>query len=204
MGLAMPSDPWEGTSLPQYKLDLLSAGGGGSKATADEAETIIQRLDQRIAMTVMADFLLLGSNQVGSFALADSKTSLFGIALGSILDLVAAVANDDAVPALFAMNSASFPGLSALPEIVHGDIRPPSVTDLAPFITSLAQAGMTFSPAAQDVLLAAANLPADASQTTTPASQQITQKTQQLQTELSLLQMKQMSTELGKLGTNQS
>ena len=45
---------------------------------------IIERHSRHIAMTAMADFILLGHEAVGSFALADSKTDLFGVALGGL------------------------------------------------------------------------------------------------------------------------
>jgi hypothetical protein len=35
-------------------------------------------------MTVLADFVLLGHQQVGSFALSSDKTKLFSMAVGSI------------------------------------------------------------------------------------------------------------------------
>lgn len=56
-----------------WKLELLSSGGDRQFDT----NKTIDRYDTRIAMTVMADFVLLGHQQTGSFALSDNKTHIF-------------------------------------------------------------------------------------------------------------------------------
>ena len=157
MGVVLPSDRYPETGDYLYEFDLVSPSRGATSNTNE----IIARWDQRICMSVMADFLLLGSQSVGSFALSDSKTSLFAIALGAILDIVTGVINSTAVPALFALNESSFPGIDKLPEITHGDIRPPDLADLGQYIRNLSDSGMPLFPnaEAENVLLAAANLP---------------------------------------------
>lgn len=67
-------DEYEGLVLPHgFEFELVSTGG----ARQFDTNAIINRYDTKIAMTVLADFLMLGHNKVGSFALSSDKTELF-------------------------------------------------------------------------------------------------------------------------------
>ena len=48
-----------------------------ARARQFDTNAIINRYDTKIAMTVLADFLMLGHNKVGSFALSSDKTGFF-------------------------------------------------------------------------------------------------------------------------------
>lgn len=122
-----------------FRLSLLNSGGSRTFDT----DRIIQRHDQRIAMTVLADFLLLGHEKVGSFALSSDKTDLFAIAIGAWLKSIEDVLNRYAVPRLFALNGM---GLENLPQIKHGDIETPPLADIASYISSLVGAGVPLFP----------------------------------------------------------
>lgn len=66
-------DEMEGVVLPHgYELELLSSGGSRQFDT----NAVINRYDTRIAMTVLADFIFLGHQQTGSWALSSDKTEL--------------------------------------------------------------------------------------------------------------------------------
>lgn len=67
-----------------YEFELLSSGGSKSFDT----NSIITRYNTAIAMTVLADFIFLGHEQVGSFALSSDKTQLFSMAIGAYLDII--------------------------------------------------------------------------------------------------------------------
>ena len=153
-GLMMPL-VYDDKGNKMYDITLLSSG---SRRQFD-TNAIIGRYDQRIAVTVMADFLLLGSSQVGSFALSSDKTNLFGVALGTILDSISGVLNSDAVPRLFALND--FGKLTDLPKFVHDDIESPDLTVLGDYITKLAGAQMPLFPDddLENYLRSTANLP---------------------------------------------
>lgn len=137
-----------------YDFSLLSTGGQRQFNT----DAIVGRYDQRIAMTVMADFILLGHENVGSFALSSSKTNLFAVALGAWLQSIAGVFNRHAVPRLFELNGYR---LSALPELEPGDIEVPDLQELGAYIQSLAGAGMPLFPdqALENYLRQVAGLP---------------------------------------------
>jgi len=139
-GVVFPAEETPSGQKTGYKLSLLSTGGRRQFDTT----AIIERYDQRIAMTVLADFILLGHEKVGSFALASSKTSLFGLAIGAILDSITEVLNTYAVPRLFALNS--FQGLSGLPRLAHGDVESPDLKELGEYINALSGAGVSLFP----------------------------------------------------------
>lgn len=138
-----------------YDFALLSTGGTRQFNT----DAVIARYDQRIAMTVLADFILLGHEHVGSFSLASSKTHLFSVALGTWLNEIASQFNRVAIPRLFRLNNFA---VGRLPKLVPGDIEVPNLTELGDYITKLSGAGMDLFPneKLEEYLRRAANLPA--------------------------------------------
>lgn len=122
-----------------YDFTLTSSGGTRTFDTSG----IIQRYNQEIASSVLADFILLGHEKVGSFALSSDKTDLFAVALGTILDTIADVFNRFAVPRLFALNGMD---LESLPQIVHGDIEKPDLAALGTYLAALGNAGVPLFP----------------------------------------------------------
>ncbi len=131
-------DAMEGIVLPYgWQLTLLNSGG---KRQFD-IEKIIERIDNRMAMTCMADFVLLGHQQTGSFALSSDKTRLFSVAIGTYLDIISEAFNTQAIPKLIDMNKEHFKGMSGYPKLVHGDIEKPNLLEFASFIEKLSGAG---------------------------------------------------------------
>ena len=122
-----------------FDFELTASAG---QRTFDIGGTI-ERYNKEIAMSVLADFILLGHENVGSFALSSDKTDLFAVALGTILDSIADVLNRYAVPRLFELN-----GLPTenLPEIAHEDIESPNLTDLGTYLGALVNAGVPLFP----------------------------------------------------------
>lgn len=122
-----------------YDFTLTSSGG----TRAFDTSAIIARYNKEIAMSVLADFILLGHENVGSFALSSDKTDLFAVALGTFLDSIEDVLNRYAVPRLFLLNAMS---LENLPKITHGDIEDPDLASLGTYIGSLVNAGVPLFP----------------------------------------------------------
>ena len=153
-GVILPSDLAERGVGRTIDLKLLSTGGSRQFNTNE----IITRYDQRIAMTVLADFILLGHEKVGSFALSSSKTSLFAVALGTYLDIIGYVVNNYALPRLFALNG--WP-TDRVPTVEHGDIETPDLKELGDYIAKLSGAGMELFPDdnLENALREAAGLP---------------------------------------------
>lgn len=119
-------DSEEGILLPHgWELDLLSSS---SSRQINIGETI-DRYDNRIAITMLSDIILIGNNKAGSFALADAKQSMLAAALQAQLYNISDVFNDKAIPMLFSCNY--FPDITEYPKIVPGQIQSPSLKEVA-------------------------------------------------------------------------
>lgn len=121
-----------------YDFKLMNSGGTRQFST----DQIITRYEQRIAMTVLADFILLGNDSSGSFALGVSKSSMFQSALAAWLDMIEGVFNNFAIPRLFRLNGIT----EKLPRLRHEDVQKPSLADLAVFVSALVGAGAQLFP----------------------------------------------------------
>ncbi|CAB5220242.1 hypothetical protein UFOVP238_5 [uncultured Caudovirales phage] len=137
-----------------YEFTLTSSTGSRQFDT----NTIIQRYDQRIAMTMLTDFILLGHEKVGSFSLSSDKTDVFTTSLAAVLQGIADVINRHAIPRLFKLNGWQ---PEFLPEIKFEDIETQDLGQLAAYVSSLVGSGMPLfpDPDLEAHLRAAAHLP---------------------------------------------
>lgn len=132
-------DEMEGVVLPHgYKLELLSSGG----TRQFDTNAIINRYDTRIAMTVLADFIFLGHDKTGSWALSSDKTELFAIAIGAFLDIICETFNNQGIPSLIDMNGQHFAGITEYPKMIHGDIEDADITKVSTFIKDMTGIGV--------------------------------------------------------------
>lgn len=121
-------DAQDGLVLPHgWEFKLVCTGGSRQFDT----NAIINRYDQRIAMTLLADLVLIGSNSTGSYALAEVKQSTLAASLEAQLDMMAETINRGAVEPLVDMNY--FPNRTGYPKLVPGEIETPSLEDLGKF-----------------------------------------------------------------------
>lgn len=135
-------DAREGLVLPGgengWKLELVTSG---SRRQFD-TNAIIDRYDKRIATSVLADFVMLGQQQVGSFALADNKTKIFAMAIGTYLDSICEVFNNQGIPRLIDINGDHFKGITDYPKMIHGDIEEADMEKFANYVTNMVGAGI--------------------------------------------------------------
>lgn len=135
-------DAKEGLVLPGgeagWKIELISAG---SRRQFD-TNAIIDRYDKRIATSVLADFVMLGQQAVGSFALADNKTKIFAMAIGTYLDTICEVFNNQAIPRLIDINGDHFQGITDYPYMEHGDIEDKDIAMFSAYIEAMVGAGV--------------------------------------------------------------
>ena len=96
----------------------------------------------KIAMTVLADFIMLGHQKVGSFALSSDKTELFSVAISSFLDVICETFNNQGIPALIDINGDHFNGISDYPKMTHGDIEDVNVKEAGQFIKDMTGIGV--------------------------------------------------------------
>lgn len=139
-----------------YELGLLASGG----QRQFDIEAVIARYNQQMLMPALADFILLGHEATGSYALGESKIDLFTTALQSYLDVTASVYNDHAIPRLLAVNGMD-PEKS--PKLVPGKVIQTDFGPLGSYLQALAAAGAELFPndALQRELLRRADLPDD-------------------------------------------
>ena len=132
-------DEYEGLVLPHgFEFELVSTGG----ARQFDTNSIINRYDTKIAMTVLADFLMLGHNKVGSFALSSDKTELFSVAISSFLDVICETFNNQGIPALIDINGDYFNGITDYPKMTHGEIEDVDVKAAGQFIKDMTGIGV--------------------------------------------------------------
>jgi hypothetical protein len=151
-GGVIPSDRDEdGNRL--FDVRLISSAGSKQFNTG----AIVDRLDHRILMSMMADFLMLGGKEVGSFALSSDKTDLWGMALGTWAGSVADVFNQHGTPRLLRVNGFK---VDEPPMLRHEDIETPNLGELGDYIDKLMRAGaLTPDPGLETYVRQAASLP---------------------------------------------
>jgi hypothetical protein len=128
-GVLFPTGPpKEGAG---WKLELVTTGGSRQLDT----DAIIRRYDQRIATTVLADFILLAQDRVGSYGLADIKVDTFGEAMAAWLGAIAEVFNRYAIPRLLRLNGLT---VDDPPKIKPGEPGKADLEQLGTFLEMLA------------------------------------------------------------------
>jgi hypothetical protein len=138
-GVIIPRMVDPDTKQDMFDFALLNSGGGRQF----NINEIIQRYEERILMTVLADFILVGHQGTGSYALHTDKTGLFRASMNSISSSIADVFNRYAIPRLFEVNGWK---VEQLPRLIPGDIDPPDLTQLSQFMGQLTTAGLQWFP----------------------------------------------------------
>lgn len=132
-------DSTEGLVLPfGYTFALTSTGGSRQFDT----NSIIARYDTKISQTVLADFIQLGHESVGSFALSSDKTNLFSMAICAFLDIICQTFNSQGIPALIDINGDHFAGVTDYPRLTHGDIEDVDLATMATYIKDMTSIGV--------------------------------------------------------------
>lgn len=140
-GLVLPSDAFlnadgSKTSIPQFELILASAESGGSKIDTDK---IIARHTRQMASSILAQFITLGGDGKGSYALSENQSDLFLKAIESLLEIIKQVLERQLLPLLWRLNG--FPE-EMKPCLRAGKIAPEDLAAFAAFIRDIAGAGI--------------------------------------------------------------
>ena len=132
-------DELEGMVLPfGWTFQLLNSGS----RRQFEVGSVIDRYDRRMATTFMADFLFLGQEGHGSFALSSDKTRLFALAVGTYLDIICDAFNRQAIKRLIDLNDGHFKGMTDYPKMTHADIEEANIDKFANFIGTMVKSGV--------------------------------------------------------------
>jgi hypothetical protein len=134
-------------------LQLLSSGGSRQFDT----DKIVSRYNQQIAMSVLADFLLLGHEGVGSQALGASKIDLWMMAVEALALAIAETVNNHAIPRLLKLNGMD---VEECPKLVFGQVDHIDLAVLGGFIKNMTDAGViTTDETLEDFVRELASLP---------------------------------------------
>jgi len=136
------ADEQAGIVVPHAKMGMATEGQGmlvellsANSSRAHDVSGIIERYDKRKALSVLAQFVMLGMDRTGSYALSQSQIDLFSLAISAWLRKIAAVINMYAIPRLMAYNA--FPGISGLPELVPSEVGMPNLEQMSWYINNL-------------------------------------------------------------------
>ena len=151
-GVVFPAQ-YDESGKKLFDLTLLSTGGNRQFDT----DKIISRYDQRISMSVLSDFILLGHEQVGSFSLGTAKMDLWSMAVDAIAKNIAETVNAHAIPRLLRLNGMDS---SRLPVLTYGEVAHIDLTEISNYVTNLANAGIIVTdPNLEDYLRQLGGLP---------------------------------------------
>jgi|ERR1035437_2501394 hypothetical protein len=117
-----------------YTFELLSTGGRRQFDTSK----IIDRYDQGIAQSILADMILIGHSSRGSYALMEAKVDFFSQAMNGWLDSIGEIFNRFAIPRLFKING--FP-TTRLPTLQHLPVDNPDLKDLSGYMKVMVDGG---------------------------------------------------------------
>jgi hypothetical protein len=126
-GIVYPSAEWD--------IGLMSAAG----SRQFDLDKVIRRYEQRIAASVAADFMLLGQDGLGSYAMVDVKSELFGMAVDAMIEQILKPMNRYAIPRLLKLNGVK---TTDPPKIVATTAGRIDLEKVGLFLGSLAGAGL--------------------------------------------------------------
>lgn len=155
----LPSDLYVNTNgepTNQRLMDVELITSNGSRNI--DIDPIIKRYQHDIARSVMAEFLMLGTSDRGSYALSKSKTDLFLKSLESYINSIYDVVNKQLVERLWELNGLDY---SLMPKIVPGDVAPHDLKELGSYLRNLNGADISLADQMDivDALLDTAELP---------------------------------------------
>lgn len=136
----LPSDTYPGkegepTNIPLMDIKLMASEGTRNI----NLDPVIRRYQHDIARSILAEFIMLGSNAGGSYALSKSKTDLFLRGLESYINMIADVLNKQLLVGLWNINGLDY---QYMPKIVAGDVAPYDLASIGSYLRNLNGAGI--------------------------------------------------------------
>lgn len=153
-GVVMPVEYDDrGNQVIDFKL--MNAGGSSNRAALPDVA--ITRYKQEIAMSLLADFLTLGHDGVGSFALGTAKIDLWTMVVDSLAKSIAGVVNKHAIEKLLRMNKIPY---DKAPTLQYGSVSNIDIRELGFYIQALTAGSLiTSDPTLEGWLREAAGMP---------------------------------------------
>jgi hypothetical protein len=150
--LIMPRMYDPDTKQPLYGMDVIRGGEGMNP----DMSKVIQRENLMMLTSLLSDWLVLGQNAVGSFAMARQKTSFFVRTLATFLGHICEVFNAHAIPRLVALNNWN-PAES--PRLEYGDLTEIDLAGMSQFVERMAKIGVILDKEQINWLLGRADVP---------------------------------------------
>ena len=142
-GIVIPSDMHEGatgpSNAPLVSVELLKSAG---QRTIDAGATIA-RYQGDMLRSVMAEFMMLGTDGKGSYALSNDKTNMFVRAVQSLGKSISSVFNRYQTPRLWRYNGLD---RALMPNLSMGAIGPENLEALGTFLSQISTAGAPLFP----------------------------------------------------------
>ena len=138
-GLVFPAAYDPETKQPLFKFELLGSGGARQFSTNE----LITRYEQRQLMSILADWIMVGHTNTGTYNMHVDKTGVFRQALNSVVNSIADTLNTYMVPMLFAQNGWK---PEKLPKLVPSSVDVPDLAQLGQFLTQTTGLGYTWGP----------------------------------------------------------
>lgn len=102
------NDEQAGLVLPfGWEFELVNSGG----SRLFDTNEIISRYEKRMLMSALAQFLVLGMDNVGSLALSADQTDFFNMSVNATADIIAEAVTKHAIPRLMRLNGMDDAGL---------------------------------------------------------------------------------------------
>jgi phage gp29-like protein len=137
-------------------IDFELMAAAGSKQI--DTNAVIKRKSEEMAMSILMDFLMLGHQNVGSFALGTAKIDLWTLSVDALARGIAETFNKYAIAPLLRANRMR---VDKPPRLVYGEVSNVDLGSLSTFIREMVDAGMlTPSPELETWVREVAKLPA--------------------------------------------
>lgn len=120
----------------RFTFELLNGSGGSNR----DSDVIITRNENKMLMAFLADVLKLGTEAHGSYALADSKTTLLSHGVEHHLRIIQSVLNHDLIRQVYAINGWEYNDKTSV-RFHYGDIETKELDVLSKFIQRTMSAG---------------------------------------------------------------
>lgn len=134
-GVVLPSDVDPETGEKMFTLDMVGSPGSAKV----DVIAAIRMFSGDVAGSMIADWLGLGRDAVGSRALAEPKQELWRMSLESLADNITATLTRTAVPTLLRLNA-----MAGQAKITHSPVKDIDMGEFGAALRDAAQAGFIF------------------------------------------------------------
>jgi hypothetical protein len=127
-------DEQAGVVLPfGWELSTMAGSGGSGMTKTVDAGGVVMRHEKRILMAALAQFLILGMDNIGALATFEGGTDFFNMSVNAVADIIAETHTKYPVERLMALNGMDADGV----RLEHGRIGNVDMEKLSMILTSI-------------------------------------------------------------------